>query len=410
MGEASVSDRAQVRAALPLIVTAGIIISLSMGIRQSLGLFQKPMAADLGISASQFGFGIALQSLIWGVSQPVVGALGDRFGPRPVLIGGTLVYAAGLLLMALSPSTLVGLDLGGGVLIGMGVAATGFGVLLGAVSAAVPASRRSWAVGIVSGAGSVGTMVIAPFGQAIIGGFSWQWALLAFVAIAAAMGLLSAMVPGGGRDRSALAALSEQTAKNALGEALGHRGYVAMSVAFFACGFQLMFIATHFPRYLAMCGLAPSVGAASLALIGGFNAIGSYMFGVLGTRYDKSKLLAGIYLVRTAAIIVYLLVPVSAASTLVFASVMGFTWLGVAPLVSGLISGIFGLRHFNMLYGVVFLGHQIGSFAGAWMGGLVLDLTGSYQDAWLALIAIGVAAAALQWPMDTRPVGRMAAA
>src|SRR4051812_22102844 len=197
--QASASDRAQVRAALPLIIVGGIIISLSMGIRQSMGLFQKPMAVDLGISASEFGFGMALQNLVWGVSQPVIGALGDRFGPRPVLLGGTLVYAAGLVLMALSPSTVIGLDLGGGALIGIGVAATGFGVLLGAVSAAVPPSRRSWAVGVVSGFGSVGTMVIAPFGQAMIGGFSWQWALLAFVGIAAAMGLMSAIVPSPGR-------------------------------------------------------------------------------------------------------------------------------------------------------------------------------------------------------------------
>ncbi len=195
MAQASLSDRAQVRAAIPLIVSAGIIISLSMGIRQSMGLFQKPMAVDLGISASEFGFGMALQNLVWGVSQPFVGALGDRFGPRPVLLGGTLVYAAGLLLMALSPNPLLALDVGGGALIGVGVAATGFGVLLGAVSSAVPASRRSWAVGIVSGAGSLGTMVIAPLGQSIIGAWSWEWALIAFVAIAAAMGLLSVLVP-----------------------------------------------------------------------------------------------------------------------------------------------------------------------------------------------------------------------
>ncbi|MBV8912845.1 MAG: MFS transporter [Acetobacteraceae bacterium] len=410
MAQASLSDRAQVRAALPLIVVAGVIISLSMGIRQSMGLFQKPMAVDLGISASEFGFGMALQNLMWGVSQPVVGALGDRFGPRPVLLGGTLVYAAGLLLMALSPSTLLGLDFGGGVLIGIGVAATGFGVLLGAVSAAVPPAKRSWAVGIVSGAGSVGTMVIAPFGQAIIGAFDWQWALLAYMAIAALMGMFSVFVPRSGYRAGPAALGASQSTREALGEALGHRGYVAMTVAFFACGFQLMFIGTHFPRYLAMCGLAPSISAASLALIGGCNAIGSYMFGMLGTRYDKSKLLAGIYLTRTVAIITYLIVPISAPSTLIFASVMGFTWLGVSPLVSGLISGIFGLRHFNMLYGVVFLGHQAGAFTGALMGGVVLDYTGSYQDAWYALIAIGVAAAALQWPMDTRPVRRMAAA
>ena len=410
MSQAAASDRAQIRAALPLIVVAGVVISLSMGIRQCMGLFQKPMAIDLGTSASQFGFGMALQNLVWGLSQPVIGALGDRFGPRPVLLGGTLVYAAGLLLMAISPNTLLGLDFGGGVLIGIGVAATGFGVLLGAVSAAVPASRRSWAVGIVSGAGSLGTIAIAPFGQAIISAYSWQWALIGFVGIVAAMGLFAAFVRGGGRPAPAPGAMLEQSARAALGVALGHRGYLAMTVAFFACGFQLMFIGTHLPRYLAMCGLPPSVGAASLALIGGFNAIGSYTFGALGARYDKSKMLAGIYFCRSVAIVAYLMLPVSTVSTLVFASVMGFTWLGVAPLVSGLIGGIFGLRHFNMLYGVVFLGHQVGAFAGAWMGGLVLDLTGSYQDAWLALIAIGLAAAALQWPMDTRPVGRMAAA
>src|SRR3954454_3699644 len=315
MKDEAVSERAQVRAALPLIVTAGLIISLSMGIRQSMGLFQKPMALDLGLSASQFGFGMALQNLIWGVSQPVVGALGDRFGPRPVLLGGTLVYAAGLLLMALSPSTLIGLDLGGGALIGIGVAATGFGVLLGAVSAAVPPSRRSWAVGIVSGAGSVGTMAIAPLGQGIIGAFDWQWALLAYTAIAVCMGLFSIFVPSRPRPATSPGAAAEQTPGNALTEALGHRGYLAMTVAFFACGFQLMFIGTHFPRYLAMCGLAPSVGAASLALIGGSNSVGSYIFGMLGTRYDQSKLLAGIYLARTIAIITYLAVPISAPST-----------------------------------------------------------------------------------------------
>jgi predicted MFS family arabinose efflux permease len=409
MAGISSSDRAQVRAAIPLIVSAGIIISLSMGIRQSLGLFQKPMALELGTSASQFGFGMALQNLVWGLTQPVVGALGDRFGPRPVLIGGTLVYAAGLLLMALVPDTAIGLDFGGGVLIGTGVSATGFGVLLGAVSAAVPPSRRSWAVGLVSGAGSVGTMVIAPLGQAIIERWSWQWALIAFMGVAGLMGVFSAMLKADSR-ASAGSGAPEQTPRAALGEALGHRGYLAMTVAFFACGCQLMFIVAHFPRYLAMCGMSPGVGAAALALIGGCNAVGSYMFGALGTRYDKSKLLAGIYLCRTLAIALFLIVPVSPFSSLVFAAAMGFTWLGVAPLVSGLISGIFGLRNFNMLYGVVFLGHQIGSFVGALMGGVVLDWTGSYQDAWLGLIVVGLAAAALQWPMDTRPVQRMATA
>ncbi len=398
-----------VRGAVPLIVSAGIVISLCMGIRQSLGLFLQPIGTELGVSATTFGFALAMQNLIWGVTQPFVGAAGDRFGARPVLIGASVIYAAGLLLMALAPQVWLGLGVGGGALIGLGVAGTGFGVLLGAVSAAVPPERRSWAVGVVSGAGSLGTMVIAPFGQAVIGAFSWQTALLCFAGLAVAMGMVGATVRSGPRVPGAMAA-QEQTVRDALGEAVAHRGYVAMTVAFFACGFQLVFITVHFPKYLAMCGLGPSVGAWSLALIGVFNAIGSYTFGALGTRYDKSKLLAGIYLIRTSAIAVFLLLPVSPGTTLVFASVMGFLWLGVAPLVSGLIGGMFGLRHFNMLYGVVFLGHQVGSFAGAWMGGAVLDITGSYGLAWGALIVIGLLATALQWPMDTRPARRMAAA
>lgn len=403
------SETRGVRGAVPLLVSAGIVISLCMGIRQSLGLFLQPMGAELGVSATTFGFALAMQNLIWGVTQPFVGAAGDRYGARPVLIGASAIYAIGLLLMALSPRVWLGLGVGGGALIGLGVAGTGFGVLLGAVSAAVPPERRSWAVGLVSGAGSLGTMVIAPFGQAVIDAFTWQTALLCFAGLAVVMGLVGATVRSGPRGPGALAA-QEQTVRDALAEAVAHRGYMAMTIAFFACGFQLVFITVHFPKYLAMCGLAPSVGAWSLALIGVFNALGSYSFGALGMRYDKSKLLAGIYLIRTLAIAVFLLLPVSPGTTLVFASVIGFLWLGVAPLVSGLIGGMFGMRHFNMLYGVVFLGHQVGSFAGAWMGGAVLDITGSYGWAWVALIVIGLCAAALQWPMDTRPVRRMAAA
>ena len=186
-------------------------------------------------------------------------------------------------------------------------------------------------------------------------------------------------------------------------EALGHRGYLYMTLAFFACGFQLVFITTHLPAYLQLCGVAPGIGASALALIGLFNTIGTYLFGLLGARYSQKHLLALIYLLRTLFIVAFLLVPISAASTLVFASAMGFLWLGVAPLVSGIIGRVFGLTHFNTLYGVVFLSHQVGSFFGAWMGGLVFDRTGNYNFAWGALIVIGVAAFTLQWLMDERP-------
>lgn len=394
-----------VRAAVPLLVAAGVVISLCMGLRQSLGLFLQPLN-ELGVSASLFGFALALQNLVWGLAQPFVGALGDRYGARPVLLVGSAVYALGLLLMVLL-QPVAGLLLGVGVLVGLGVAATGFGVLLGAVSAAVPAERRSWAVGLVSGAGSLGTMVLAPVGQALLDGWGWRAAMVAFAAVAAAMALVGATVRGGKRQPGGVAGDAEQTVRAALAEALAHRGYLAMTVAFFACGFQLVFITGHLPKYLALCGVAPSVGALALGVIGLCNAVGSYVFGWLGQHYDKSKLLAGIYLARTAAIALFVLLPVSPAGVLLFAAAMGFLWLGVAPLVSGLIGGMFGLRHFNMLYGVVFLGHQLGSFAGAWMGGVVLDLTGDYALAWAALVVVGLLAAALQWPMDTRPAARM---
>jgi predicted MFS family arabinose efflux permease len=185
--------------------------------------------------------------------------------------------------------------------------------------------------------------------------------------------------------------------------ALRHRGFVAMSVAFFACGFQLMFITTHLPRFLGLCGLSPALGAQALGMIGLCNAVGSYAFGRLGQRYSRKRLLAGIYLIRTAAIAVYVGAPVTEASTLVFAAVMGATWLGVVPLVSGLIGTLFGLSRFNMLFGLVFLGHQAGGFAGAWLGGLILDVTGRYDLAWWSLVGVGLAAALLQWPMDDRP-------
>jgi predicted MFS family arabinose efflux permease len=188
-----------------------------------------------------------------------------------------------------------------------------------------------------------------------------------------------------------------------LHEALGHRGYVFMTLAFFACGFQLVFITTHLPAYLQLCGVAPGVGASALALIGLFNAIGTYIFGLLGARYSQKHLLALIYLLRTLFIVIFLLAPIGAVSTLVFAAAMGFLWLGVAPLVTGIVGRVFGLTHFNTLYGIVFLSHQIGSFFGAWMGGVVFDLTGNYNFAWSAVIAIGVTACILQWLMDDRP-------
>ncbi len=386
-----------------IIVVASTIVAISMGLRQCFGLFQASVTAELAVSATGFGLALALHNLIWGLSQPVLGALGDRYGPRPVLMLGCAAYTAGLLLLALSDSAVLGLGVGVGVLTGLGVAGTAFGVLLGAVSRAAPPERRSQLVGLVSGIGSVGVLGLAPLGQQLIQWQDWRMAALAYAVICGSIAILSVLI--GGRlapDETASAAPSPGVVAAAR-EALAHPGFVAMTLAFFACGFQLQFITAHLPRFLGLCGLPPSVGATALGLIGLCNALGSYVFGLLGARYSRKRLLAAIYATRTVAIATYIALPITEASTLVFAAVMGFTWLGVVPLVSGLIGKLFGLGNFNMLFGLVFLCHQLGGFLGPWMGGIVLDLSGGYEIAWYALIAIGAAATLLQWPMDDRP-------
>src|SRR5216117_1900467 len=319
------------RAMLLLILLSGLIISLCMGLRQSLGLFMRPMTLDLGISAATFGFSIALQNIVWGVSQPFVGALADRYGPRPVLVVTALMYAAGLLLMLVATSFPGAMEIAG-FLIGVGTAGAGFGVLIGTISRATPPEKRSQTVGLVAAAGSLGTMVIAPLGQWLINGYGWQAAMVGFAAIAGSMALLSLPI----REQAPHGVSANRTQKlgEAVREAVAHRGYLFMTLAFFACGFQLVFITTHLPAYLQLCGIAPGVGASALALIGLFNSIGTYMFGLLGARYSQKHLLAMIYLLRTLFIIAFLAAPISATSTLVFAAAMGFLRLGVAPLIT----------------------------------------------------------------------------
>jgi predicted MFS family arabinose efflux permease len=392
---------------LLLLVLSGVIISICIGLRQSLGIFMRPMTLEFGISAATFGFSIALQNIVWGLSQPFVGAVADRYGSRPVLIATALVYAAGLALMVFAQAFPGALSLAG-FLAGIGTAGTGFGVLIGTVSRVTPPERRVQTVGIVAAAGSLGTMVLAPLGQWIIDGFGWKSAMFVFAGVAASMALLSLPIrepspahPTPGKPQK----LSE-----ALREAMSHRGYLFMTAAFFACGFQLVFITTHLSTYLQICGVPPGVAASALGLIGLCNAIGTYAFGMLGARFSQKHLLAMIYLLRTLIIIVFLLAPISQTSTLIFAAAMGFLWLGVAPLITGIIGRVFGLTHFNTLYGVVFLSHQLGSFFGAWMGGIVFDRFGNYDVAWGALIAVGLTAFTLQWLMDERPPrkGRLA--
>lgn len=388
---------------LVLLLVSGLVISLSMGMRQSMGLFLGPVTAELGVSAATLSFSLALQNIVWGASGPVVGALADRYGARPIVFATALVYAAGLAVMTLAKGAF-GLDVAG-FLCGIGVAGTGFGVLIGVVARASPPEKRSQRVGLVAATGSLGTVVLAPLAEWLMSLAGWKAALLGFVAIAGVTAALSLLIR---ETKHAEEIRGPQRLGDALREAARHRGFLQMTTAYFACGFQLIFLTTHLPRYLEVCGLAPSVGAQALGLIGLCNTLGTYAFGHLGARYSQKKLLALLYGTRTVFICIFLAVPVSPTSALVFAAAMGFLWLGVAPLMSGVIGRMFGLTHFNTLYGVTFFSHQVGSFAGAWMGGLAYTLTGSYSVAWGALIAIGIIAFTLQWTADDRPAAAMA--
>ncbi|MEM9358936.1 MAG: MFS transporter, partial [Pseudomonadota bacterium] len=368
------------------------------GLRQSLGLFLTPMERDLGITAANFGLAMAVQNLAWGISQPVTGMLADRYGSRVVALFAGPVYVLGLIFMALGGA--VGLHIGGGVLVGLAVAGSAFGVVLGAVARSVPDDKRAIAVSIVSAAGSIGTMVLAPLGQHLINDHGWQSALLAFAVVATVISVCGLAL----ENRSSEVSDPDQANPvAAVRQAFAHPGFCAMTVAFLACGFQLVFISTHLPSYLEICGIAPSVGATALGLIGVANAIGTLALGILGARFGNSNVLCLVYLLRTAAIAVYVLVPVSVESTLIFAAAMGLLWLGVAPLVSAIITSMFGSANFGVLFGVMFFSHQLGSFAGAWLGGVSFDVTGNYTMAWWGLVFIGVIAALLQALADDRP-------
>lgn len=396
--------------AYAILAGAAIMLSLAMGMRQSLGLFMQPITRDIGISAADFAFALAIQNILWGVSQPFAGALVDRFGTRWIALAGGAIYAAGLIVTALATSAWM-VTLGSGVMIGIALSCCTSGIAAKIAAKVVRPERRSLAFGLVSAAGSIGTFFAAPLAQGVIQTSGWQMAMFVFVALAAAM--LPAALMGGRADRiklDAAQAAAELTLMGSLAEAGRHSGYVIMAVAFFVCGLQLVFLTTHLPAFLADCGVDAMVGAQALAVIGAFNVFGSWLFGWLGDRYPKRTLLGLIYLLRSVAIALYFSLPVSQFSTLVFAAVMGTLWLGVIPLVNGLVAQIFGIRFLATLTGIAFFSHQVGSFLGAWGGGVIYDALGSYQLAWQIAVAIGVAAGTMQLFMDDRPTARMAAA
>jgi MFS family permease len=379
-----------------ILMGAAILLSLSMGMRQSFGLFVLPVTRDLGFSVADFTFAMALQNLIWGIAQPFAGAWADRFGTRPVLMVGCVLYILGIGTMALARGW-TSFTIGAGLFIGISLACSASSLGLSAAARAVSLRARSMALGMVSAVGSVGTFFCAPLAQTLIAGDGWQDAFLAFTVLA--LGMLPAAFATGVVDKvhaPAARAADAMPMRAVLREAARHRGFVIMSAAYFVCGMQLMFITAHLPTYLSLCGQDPMLGAKALATIGLFNIVGCYLFGWLGGRFPKHILLGLLYILRSITITIYFMAPVSPASTLVFAAIMGVLWLGVVPVSQGLVAEMFGLRYLATLSGIAFVNHQIGSFVGVWGGGLVLDYFGSYDLAFRFGVSIGLIAGVAQ--------------
>jgi MFS family permease len=387
------------RAQWATVIAAGIVLGLGLGHRHANGLYQLPVAGELGISREAFSFAIALQNLVWGLAMPFSGWMADRFNLAWVLAGGLVLYATGLVFAA-SATSAFGLTLTMGLLVGLGLSATTW-IVNNAVSRSVPPERRSEALGVTGSLGAAAQFLLLPLVSLGIAQLGWRGMLLATALLFASVAPLLLALRTKPQPPAAPAAIGLGVgAAVDLRTMFRSKALWLVWLGFASCGFHLVFIAVHLPAYLADKQLPGHVAATALALIGLFNIAGTYVLGLVGERYPKRKVLAGIYLVRTLAIVAYVTLPVTATSTLVFAATMGFLWLATAPLTTGLVASLFGIRSLAMLFGWVFLGHQIGGFLGAWLGGYVYDLTGSYALVWAFAVAIGIVSVVTNWLVD----------
>ena len=381
------------------------IVTLSMGIRHGFGLWLQPITQAQGWTRETFAFAIAVQNLAWGVFGIFAGMVADRFGAFRVVVGGALLYALGLVGMALSPTGLL-FTLTAGVLIGAAQAGTTYAVIYGVIGRNISADKRSWAMGVAAAAGSFGQFLMVPTEGFLISSLGWQTALLVLSAavlliVPLALGLHENGLVGGPP------ASHHQSIGQALREALKYPSFQLLMAGYFVCGFQVVFIAVHMPSYLKDKGLSPQVAGYALALIGLFNVFGTYAAGALGQRIAKKKILATIYLSRAVVIAVFLAAPLSPASVYIFASLMGLLWLSTVPPTNAMVAQIFGIQHFSMLSGFIFCSHQMGSFMGVWLGGYLYDRTGSYDIVWYIAIALGVFAALVNMPVREAPISRI---
>jgi MFS family permease len=380
------------QARLILIGTA-LLLTLGMGIRQSFGLFLAPVTRDLGVTAAEFTLALAVQNIVWGLSQALVGATADRFGLRMTMMAGAAIYVIGLGIMAVAQGALALIVAGG--LMGVALSCTATSLAMTACVRAVSAARRSTMLGVVSAVGSLGTLVVPLATQALLAREPWRVGIVFFVLMAVAM--LPAAFWAGGADKFPGHSTATTSMREVLGQAMRNRPFLVMSGAYFVCGLNLVFLTTHLPAYLAFCGQDPMLSAEALAVIGGVSAVGSLATGWLGSRYPKHILLGLLYILRSVIFAIYFVLPPTPTSTLLFAAAMGMLWWpGLAPLIGGLVADIFGTRYLATLLGLSFVVHQMGSSLGAWGGGLIFDLAGSYGPAWQIGTLIGFAAGVVQ--------------
>ena len=385
-----------------VLLCGALIVTLSMGIRHGFGLWLQPVTLERGWTRETFAFAIAIQNLAWGVAGPFAGGLADRFGAFRVLLAGALAYALGLVLMGLSTSGLAFMG-SAGLLIGLAQSGTTYAIVYGVIGRNIAPEKRSWAMGVTAAAGSFGQFLMVPVENGLIDGVGWQNALfilgcLALAIMPLAFGLKEAP--------AAITSGPRQSVSAALREAFGHPSFLLLMAGYFVCGFQVVFIGVHMPSYLKDHGLTPNVATTALALIGLFNVFGTYAAGALGQRLPKNYILSAIYALRAVVITVFLLVPLTPWSVYLFASAMGVLWLSTVPPTNAVIAQIFGVQYLSMLGGFVFLSHQVGSFLGAWLGGRLYQMSGSYDVVWWIAVALGVFAAIINLPVKEQAISR----
>ncbi|MDL5029162.1 MFS transporter [Vibrio sp. TMPB1044] len=392
----------------PLLVWLGIgTLIISLGIRQSFGIFMMPISEHFGTGREFFSFAIALQNLLFGVFQPFVGMAADKWGARRIIIAGACAYGLGLLLTSISTeSSMLYVSLG--ALVGLGLSATSYVIVLGAVAKVVPAEHAAKAFGLTTAAGSFGMFAVIPGAQYMLNEFDWQSAMQVSGVLCCLMisFALFMRAPKAASNKQAQAE-DNQTLKEALSEALSNKSYWLIHAGFFVCGFHVMFIATHLPSYLADKNLPASSAAMALAYVGIFNIFGSYFWGVMGDKFSKRHVMSALYLVRTVVIGAFVTLPVTESTAAIFGGAIGFCWLGTVPLTSGLVRQIFGARYLSTLYGLVFFTHQVGSFLGAWVGGRIYDYYGSYEPIWWSTVVLAFVAALIHLPINDKPIERI---